>query len=126
MYCGRVLAALFFLSAVFPVNSLAHAQAPDLQASAVVAATGPSTSTTADFYVATNGNDTWPGTLAQPFRTVDRARVAVQALKAHVSGRAIRVLIRKGTYYLPSTWTFTGQDSGTTTTPIVYANYPGE
>ena len=84
------------------------------------------TSPTADFYVATNGNDTWPGTLAQPFRTVDRARVAVQGLKAHVSGRAIRVLIRNGTYYLSSTWTFTGQDSGTTATPILYANYPGE
>ena len=90
------------------------------------AANGPNTSTAADFYVATNGNDTWPGTLAQPFKTVDRARVAVQGLKAHVSGRTIRVLVRGGTYYLPSTWTFTGQDSGTSATPILYANYPGE
>src|SRR3954469_15864812 len=112
MSCGRVLARLGILLAcgVWVADAVA----------------GPNTSTAADFYVATNGNDTWPGTLAQPFRTVDRARVAVQGLKAHVSGRTIRVLIRNGTYYLSSTWTFTGQDSGTTATPILYANYPGE
>lgn len=82
--------------------------------------------TTADFYVATNGNDSWPGTLSQPFLTVDRARTAVQALKTTVSGRTITVLIRGGTYFLPSTWTFTSADSGTANTPILYANYPGE
>ncbi len=92
----------------------------------MVAASGVNTSATADFYVAPSGNDSWPGTLAEPFKTVDRARVAVEGLKAHVSGRAIRVLIRAGTYYLPGTWTFSGQDSGTAATPIVYANYPGE
>ena len=63
--------------------------------------------TTADFYVATNGDDSWPGTLSQPFRTVDRARLAVEALKLQVSGRTITVFIRYGTYFLPSTWTFT-------------------
>ena len=90
------------------------------------AASGPNTSTAADFYVAPNGNDSWPGTLSEPFRTVDHARIAVQALKAHVSGRTITVLIRNGVYYLPSTWTFTDVDSGTAATPILYANYPGE
>src|SRR5579884_2038985 len=45
---------------------------------------GPNTNPSADFYVATNGNDAWPGTLSQPFRTVDRARLAVQSLKSHV------------------------------------------
>ncbi len=87
---------------------------------------GPNTSATADYYVATNGNDSWPGTLAQPFKTLDHARVAVEGLKTHVSGRTITVLIRAGTYYLPSTWAFTPEDSGTATTPILYANYPGE
>jgi len=90
------------------------------------AQTGPNTNAVGDVYVATNGNDSWPGTLAQPFRTVDRARVAVQSLKTHVSGRTIRVLVRGGTYFLPSTWTFTAEDSGSASTPILYANYPGE
>ncbi len=107
------------------LSAPAHTQQTDnSEATAVVS--GPNTSTVGDFYVATNGNDSWPGTLAQPFRTVDRARIAVQALKAHVSGRTITVLIRGGVYYLPSTWTFSATDSGTATTPIVYANYPGE
>src|SRR5258708_27507843 len=100
-----------------------HAQAED---GTPANATGPNTSTAADLYVATNGNDSWPGTLAQPFKTVDRARIAVDALKTHVSGRTITVLVRGGTYYLPATWNFTAQDSGTTATPILYANYPGE
>jgi len=122
MSCRRVLGCFVFL-----VLGLAGATwAPAQGAEAASPAAGPNTSTAADFYVAINGNDTWPGTLAQPFKTVDRARVAVAGLKAHVSGRVIRVLIRNGTYYLPSTWTFTGQDSGTSTTPILYANYPGE
>lgn len=90
------------------------------------ATTGPNSSTTGDFYVSTSGNDNWPGTLAEPFRTVDRARIAVQGLKTHVSGRTITVLIRGGAYYLPSTWTFTAEDSGTPSTPILYANYPQE
>jgi Right handed beta helix region len=85
-----------------------------------------SVTTAADFYVAPEGDDSWPGTESQPFRTVDRARLAVQALKSQVSGRTITVFIRGGTYFLPSTWTFTSLDSGTATTPILYANYPGE
>ncbi len=80
----------------------------------------------ADFYVALNGNDAWPGTLTQPFRSVDRARVAIKSLKARVSGRTLIVRIRRGTYYLPSTWTFSSEDSGTRATPILYTNYPGE
>lgn len=84
-------------------------------------------STSADFYVATNGNDSWPGTLAQPFATVDRARRAVQTLKAHVSNRPITVLIRGGNYFLPSTIAFGSQDSGFSgTNRVIYANYPGE
>src|SRR5579859_7132338 len=121
--CSRVLACSAFL--VLGLACAACAQAQGAEAVSPAAA-GPNTSTAADFYVATNGNDVWPGTLAQPFKTVDRARVAVAGLKAHVSSRAIRVLIRNGTYYLPSTWAFTAQDSGTSTTPILYANYPGE
>lgn len=89
-------------------------------------ASGPNTNPTADFYVAPNGDDTGPGTLAQPFQTPDRARLAVQALKQQVSGRTITVLLRAGTYFLPGAWTFTGADSGTSSTPILYANYPNE
>jgi Right handed beta helix region len=108
----------------FALSGLAQAVEPLTSTPAVTS--GPNTSASADFYVAPTGNDSWPGTLSEPFKTLDHARLAVESLKAHVSGRTITVLIRNGTYYLPSTWTFTDADSGTSTTPILYANYPGE
>ena len=114
------------MAAVLTMAFSASAQNENSDTQATAAASGPNTSTAADFYVATNGNDAAPGTLAQPFRTVNRARLAVEALKPRVSGRTITVLIRNGAYYLPATWTFTQNDSGTAATPILYANYPGE
>jgi hypothetical protein len=117
--CARsiVCAGLLLAAVAVPVSAQARAEK---------STAGSNTVTTADFYVATDGNDSWPGTITQPFRTVDHARVAVDSLKAKVSGRTLTVLIRQGTYYLPSTWAFTSADSGTSTTPILYANYPGE
>ena len=120
--------AVFFSSllvvSAITLSGFAQSETPESTASATPSYANNSTA--ADFYVATNGNDANAGTLAAPFLTVDRARLAVQALKAHVSGRTIRVLIRGGVYYLPSTLTFSGNDSGTSSTGILYANYPGE
>ncbi len=91
---------------------------------------------TADFFVATNGNDAWSGKLAAPnaaktdgpFLSIVRAQKAVREAK-HESG--ITVMLRKGTYYLgflPNTGTlkFTGDDSGKSNRPILWTNYPGE
>lgn len=44
----------------------------------------------ADYYVATNGNDNWPGTLAQPFASITRAQQAASG--------GDTVYIRGGTY----------------------------
>ena len=87
----------------------------------------------AKFYVATNGNDSWSGTLADPnakstngpFATFDHARAVVQSLnKAGLTEVVIQ--FRGGTYFLPSTQHFAAADSGTASTRIVYQNYPGE
>jgi hypothetical protein len=124
---GRLrLALVLFAFGALGFSSFKPAFAQTTQAFRSTALPGANSSTSADFYVAPNGHDYWPGTLAEPFATVDRARRAVESLKSKVNGRTIRVLIRSGTYYLPSTWTFTSQDSGTASTPILYANYPGE
>jgi len=87
----------------------------------------------ADFYVAVNGNDGWSGRLAAPnkaktdgpFATLERARLAVRALKA---GRKtpIRVEVRGGTYFLDKPLVFGPEDSGTAEAPIVYAAYANE
>lgn len=84
----------------------------------------------ADFYVATNGNDNWTGTLDAPnsdksdgpFATLDRARKAVQGTP---SGKHT-VMVRGGTYFLSAPLNFSSADSGTSGTPIVYEAYPCE
>ena len=83
---------------------------------------------TADFYVSTTGNDNNPGTLSQPFATFDKARQAVDNLFQNSHGRTAPIIVqfRGGTYYLPSTETFTASDSGSSSLNIVYENYPGE
>ncbi|MFI5167754.1 MAG: right-handed parallel beta-helix repeat-containing protein [Thermoanaerobaculales bacterium] len=94
---------------------------------------GPSNSDVAVFYVATDGNDAWSGTLPAPnaaktdgpFATFDHARAAVRSLDK-TGLRQVVVEFRAGTYYLPATEQFTSEDSGSPSLEIVYQNYPGE
>ncbi len=93
----------------------------------------------ASFFVATDGSDSWSGTLPAPngnhtdgpFASVARAQQAVRtSLQNHPS--SITVEIRSGTYYLvqsptnPGTLNFTAADAGSVSTPIVWENYPSE
>jgi hypothetical protein len=88
---------------------------------------GPLPIGSASYYVATNGNDNWSGTAPfpngagtdGPFATLNRAREAVQGKPGSV------VQIESGTYFLTAPVSFTSADSGTTSAPIVYENYPG-
>jgi hypothetical protein len=80
-----------------------------------------------DFYVATNGFDTNPGTLAQPFKTLEAARDAIRkAKKAAPLTNGATVWIRGGKYFRDSTFTLSSVDSGTVAGPIVYRAYPSE
>jgi len=95
------------------------------------------TASAADFYVATNGNDSWSGKLPAPnfrhtdgpFASVARAQTAVRTL---VGTKAVTVQIRNGTYYLPvsptnpGTLAFSSADSGTSSFPVLWQNYPAE
>jgi hypothetical protein len=89
---------------------------------------------TADFYISTDGNDQWSGTLASPnnsqtdgpFATLERARDAVRELKANNKASDITVLIRGGQYYLNKTVLFGLEDSAPNGHTITYAAYPGE
>jgi len=88
-----------------------------------------------DFYVATNGSDSWSGTLFTPnsantdgpFATVGKAQSTVQTLLRNPQGRTnpITVLLRGGSYYAQSL-AFSSADSGTSTLPVVWQNYPNE
>lgn len=93
----------------------------------------------ADFYVSTQGNDSWSGKLDcpnqantdGPFASIAKAQ---QAVRAVLPGRSspIIVMVRDGVYYLPSsptspgTLNFTVSDSGTSSIQITWQNYPDE
>ncbi|WP_203993592.1 RICIN domain-containing protein [Micromonospora lutea] len=76
-------------------------------------------------YVAPNGNDANPGTLASPFRTLQRARDVVRTKTATMTGD-IQVYLRGGSYPVSSTIEFGSSDSGTNGHRVVYAAYPNE
>ena len=80
----------------------------------------------ADFYVAPNGSDTNPGTMAAPFASIERARGAVRGLVKEGLDKDVVVFVRGGTYPLDATLTFGPEDSGTAEHAITYAAYPGE
>ncbi len=86
-----------------------------------------------ELFVSPRGNDNWSGRLPSPadtdgpFATVSRARDAVRALrKSGTERRAVRIVIRGGTYFLDSPLTFSPEDSGNAESPIVYAAAAGE
>ena len=91
--------------------------------------------TGSDYFVATNGNDTWSGTLAAPnskntdgpFATIAKAQTAVQTLLVNANGRTtpITVQIRGGNYYQQAL-SFGTADSGTSTLGVLWENYPSE
>src|SRR5512147_1751784 len=76
-------------------------------------------------YVAPDGDDNNPGTLALPLRTVGKARDMVRSLNSAMTGD-INVILRGGTYPQASTLGFTSADSGNNGYYVKYTAYPGE
>jgi hypothetical protein len=77
----------------------------------------------AQIFVGSNGNDTNPGTLDEPFATLQRAQQAARKVAGH---EAVTVFLRAGTYYLPTPLVFTAEDSGRRSSPVTYRAYPKE
>ncbi|HEX3850251.1 MAG TPA: hypothetical protein VHW01_04750, partial [Polyangiaceae bacterium] len=76
-------------------------------------------------YVAPNGSDSNPGTIAEPLKTVAKARDLVAGMTATMSAD-ITVYLRAGTYPQPSTLEFGNADSGKNGFYVKYLAYPGE
>lgn len=70
------------------------------------------------YYIATDGNDTNPGTIAEPFATIP------QAVSVVAPGDTI--YIRGGTYELTTTIFITAVSDGTEDDPVVFAAYDDE
>ena len=89
-------------------------------ASSGVGGSGGAAPVVADFFVATDGDDTWSGTLAAPdakkadgpFATLAKAQSAVRAIDKSKRTTPIVVMVRAGTHPLASTLAFTAMDSG--------------
>ncbi|MDR6551036.1 hypothetical protein [Paenibacillus qinlingensis] len=84
-----------------------------------------SAATQAQYYVSPNGNDSNAGTLASPFKTVQKARDVVRTINGSMTGDII-VNLRGGNYPVTSSIDFTPRDSGTNGNRIIYQAYQGE
>ncbi len=88
----------------------------------------------ADFFVASDGNDSWSGRLAEPnvpltdgpFATLAKARDTIQQIKGRSAKKDFVVLLRGGNYRLRETLVFNVDDSAPRGGTITYAAYPGE
>lgn len=76
-----------------------------------------------EFYVAPDGSDRNPGTVAAPFATLEAAR---EAIRGRGSREAITVWLRGGVYHRTESFRLSAEDSGTAEAPIVYRAYPEE
>ncbi|GAF82090.1 unnamed protein product, partial [marine sediment metagenome] len=79
------------------------------------------------YYVDVDGvggpsSDNNPGTIDQPFRTIEKARDTIRETGAD----GVTVYIRGGVYYLSQPLEFDSRDSGSLGSPNVYTAYPGE
>ena len=96
----------------------------------MVLASGPSTlaqTATVVLHVSPEGSDTNPGTAAEPFATLERARDAVRALKRKgLPAGGVTVRLRGGQYRLRQTFRLTPEDAGTAESPIRYEAFAGE
>lgn len=81
-----------------------------------------------EFFVATDGDDSNPGTKARPFATLERARQAVRELKkaGPLPKGGVAVNLRGGTYRRTQSFELGEQDSGTCDAPVIYRAELGE
>ncbi|MBN1773414.1 MAG: right-handed parallel beta-helix repeat-containing protein [Deltaproteobacteria bacterium] len=80
------------------------------------------------FYVSPGGDDSNPGTLEEPFETLERARDAVREVKSTegLPEGGLVVALREGIYERTATLALSADDSGEADAPIWWAAYPEE
>ena len=76
-----------------------------------------------DLHVSPQGDDTAPGTQAQPLATLEGARDRVRQLKTGET--PLTVWFAEGTYWFAAPVVFSAEDSGTEAAPVTYRAVPG-
>jgi hypothetical protein len=77
------------------------------------------------YYISPQGDDNNPGSLSQPFKTIERARKFVRTINTNMQSTIV-VYLRGGDYLLDKTLVFDQGDSGTSGFNVIYKAYPGE
>ncbi len=80
-------------------------------------------------YVSPNGNNENSGTLESPFKTIEKARDTIRAIKKETGLSAYKevvVYLRGGVYYTDKTIELNSLDAGTEECRITYSAFPGE
>lgn len=92
---------------------------------AALVAAPPAFAASGPYYVSPSGNDSNPGTVSAPFKTIERARDVVSTVNSSM-GAPIVVYLRGGEYVLDQTIVFDASDSGQNGHRITYAAYADE
>ncbi len=79
-----------------------------------------------EFYVSPSGSDNNPGTIDQPFASLEKARNHIRELNYKGNKTDITVYLREGIYYLTETLILGLEDAAPEGYRITYSNYPGE
>ncbi len=79
-----------------------------------------------NFYISPAGSDENPGTLEQPFATIQRAQQEIRTLKQNELTDPIFVFLRGGLYNLPEPLVFAPKDAGSETAPITFKAFENE
>ncbi len=77
-----------------------------------------------DFYVSPQGNDKHPGTIQQPFATIEKARTAVQ--KRTPRNKPITIFLKGGIYYQGQPLKLNAEDGGSIEATVTYAAFQHE
>ena len=77
-------------------------------------------------FVAPNGSDADPGTLAKPFATLEKARDTLRELRAANPKLEATISLRGGNYFLTQPFVLLPEDSGQGVTPIGIQAYGNE
>lgn len=106
-----------------PETAEANAQAAYADSAAVGALDA-----TVTYFVATDGNDSNPGSIDAPFATIEKARDTIRDLKKTkgLPKGGVTVYLRGGIYARSTSLEFTEEDSGDEDARITYMSYPGE
>ena len=83
---------------------------------------------TNEYHVALSGDDSNPGSAAEPFATLEKARDTV---REHIAAGelpygGITVYLHEGVYHIQQSFALGEQDSGTADSPIVYRQYQND